>query len=346
MSRRLRLVALALVAVVAGGLLLWKRSSGPPYYTGFVEGEERVLRSEVSARVEEVLYREGDAIPADAVVARLDPSEIRARIASKEREIAMLERQEEQAADVLALTGKTWQQQVAARRADLERNRATKRLAERTFERQQHLAKEGVSSAQQLDDTVAKRDESSSATEAARKVLALAEAEEGQIAVAERAVEVARERHALARAQLEELRVIEARHEIRAPAVATVMQTQLIWPGELVQPGTPVASVLDPADKYVQIYVPVADVTRVVVGRRVEIELDGAPGTRFPGEVSFVADRATFTPEKIETRSDRMGQVYRAKVRILEGAERMPAGTEGNVYVLRDAQLASSRETP
>ena len=40
-----------------------------------------------------------------------------------------------------------------------------------------------------------------------------------------------------------------------------------------------------------------------------------------------------------------MGQVYRAKVRILEGAERMPAGTEGNVYLVGDAQIAS-RETP
>jgi HlyD family secretion protein len=345
MSRRTAVIALALVAVIAVAFVLWQRSSGPPHYTGFVEGEERVLRSEVSARVQEVLYREGDAIPADAVVARLEPSEIRARIASKEREIAMLERQEQQAADEAALTAETWQQELATRRAELEQSRATKRLAERTLERQERLAKEGVAAAQALDDTVAKRDESSSATEAARKVLARTEAEAGQIGVAQRALEVARERHALARAQLGELRVVEARHEIRAPSVATVMQTQLIWPGELVQPGTPVASVLDPADKYVQIYVPVSDVTQVVVGRRVEIELDGAQGTRFPGEISFVADRATFTPEKIETRADRMGQVYRAKVRILEGAERMPAGTEGNVYVLQGEQVAA-RETP
>jgi len=344
MSRRLPVVALVLAVVLGVGFVLWNRSAGPPHYTGFVEGEERVLRSEVSARVTEVLYREGDAIPAGAVVARLDPSEIRARIASKEREIAMLERQEEQAADLRALTAETWQQDVAARRAELARNAATTRLAERTFERQQRLASEGVVSAQKLDDTVARRDESSSATEAARKVLARTEAEKGQIAVAERALEVARERHALAQAQLDELRITEARHEIRAPDVATVMQTQLIWPGELVQPGTPVAAVLDPADKYVQIYVPVADTSTVVVGRRVEVELDGAPGVRFPGEISFVADRASFTPEKIETRGDRMGQVYRAKVRILEGAERMPAGTEGNVYVLGDAQFAAQEE--
>ena len=132
------------------------------------------------------------------------------------------------------------------------------------------------------------------------------------------------------------LEVTRSKSEIHAPAVATVVQTQFIWPGELARPGTAILSVLDPADKYVQVYVPVADVDRFRVGRRVEIELDSEPGRRIPGEVSFVADRANFTPEKIETRSDRLGQVYRAKVRILEGVEQVQPGTEGNVYLGRD----------
>ena len=85
-----------------------------------------------------------------------------------------------------------------------------------------------------------------------------------------------------------------------------------------------------------QIYVPVADVARLHLGERVEIELDSQPGRRVPGEVSFIADKANFTPEKIETRSDRMGQVYRAKVRILEGVEHFQPGTEGNVYLTTD----------
>ena len=94
-----------------------------------------------------------------------------------------------------------------------------------------------------------------------------------------------------------------------------------------------IVAVLDPRDKYVQVYVPVADVARFRVGRRVEIELDSTPGRLVPGEVSFVADHASFTPEKIEPRSDRMGQVYRAKVRILEDVEHFQPGTEGNVYL-------------
>ena len=106
---------------------------------------------------------------------------------------------------------------------------------------------------------------------------------------------------------------------------------------QLAQPGTALCSVLDPRDKYVRLYVPVPDLAQFPVGRRVEIELDSRPGERIPGEVSFVADVASFTPEKIETRTDRVGQVYRAKIRILEHPERLAPGTEGDVYVTGEA---------
>ena len=124
-----------------------------------------------------------------------------------------------------------------------------------------------------------------------------------------------------------------AKYEIHSPAVETVVQTQHIWPGELAQPGAPVVAVLDPKDKYVQVYAPVADAPEFRIGRRVEFELDALPGRRIPGEVSFVADTASFTPEKIETRSDRMAQVYRVKIRVLEDVEKLRPGTEGNVYL-------------
>jgi hypothetical protein len=58
--------------------------------------------------------------------------------------------------------------------------------------------------------------------------------------------------------------------------------------------------------------------------------------------VSFVADQANFTPEKIETRNDRLGQVYRAKVRILEGVERFQPGTEGDVRLVQERTSAAT----
>jgi HlyD family secretion protein len=329
------ILATALTATALAGLLLYLRSRhGETHFTGFVEGEERVLRSEVSARVVDFHFAEGDVIPADAVVAQLDDAEIQARIHTKQQEIATADadiaRQEEQ----LTLVEQTWKQDLLARQAELRQAKASAELARRTLERKQMLLKNNVASQESLDEARSRHDETHSAVDHAHDMLARAEAEERQIAVARSELEVLHQKRELASDQLEELRVVEARYQIHAPQTGTVLQTQLIWPGELAQPGTPVASVLDPEDKYVQIYVPVANVSQLRVGQPVEIELDSDLGRRTPGEVSFVADKANFTPEKIETRSDRIGQVYRVKVRILKDAARFQPGTEGNVYLV------------
>jgi multidrug resistance efflux pump len=347
---RRRLAAAALLAVAAAaGAALWLRAGGDErWYTGVVEGEERVLRSEVAGRALEVRFAEGDAVPSGAVVARLDAGDISARAASKRQEIAVMDAEIRRQEAQVTLAEQTWTHDVAAARAEASRAEAEAGLAGREEARQRELASRSAASAQRLDEASSRRAQTASALQRARELLHRAEAEEGQIDLARRQLEVLREQRGLAERQLAELEVELAKHEIRAPAVPTVVQTQLLWPGELAQPGTPVLSVLDPRDKYVQIYVPVADVAAVHVGRRVEIELDSAPGRRVAGEVSFVADRANFTPEKIETRSDRLGQVYRAKVRILEDVERFQPGTEGNVYLLdgeRGTQ-AARRDAP
>ncbi|RIL02784.1 MAG: hypothetical protein DCC71_16035 [Proteobacteria bacterium] len=344
MSPRLRIAAIALVVLAGAGAWLWLgRDTGELHYTGFVEGEERIVRAEVAGRVLEVPFAEGAVVPAGAVVARLDDADVAARIESKRRELGVLEAQIARQREQVALTESTWRRDVAAREAELRQAEAQSRLAAVTHGRQSKLAAEGVASPQRLDEARSSRDAAQSAVERARDVLARARAMEGEIAVAKSQLAVLEEQLALARAQLGELEVLRAKYTVRAPATDSVVQAQLVWPGELAQPGTPLVSVLDPLDKYVQIYVPVADADRVRVGTRVAIELDSAPGRRVPGEVSFVADQANFTPEKIETRSDRLGQVYRAKVRILEDVEQFQPGTEGNVYLSGDGVETARR---
>lgn len=332
MPNRRVLVAVALAAVAIGIVVYLRDGDGRLRYTGFVEGEERVLRSQVTGRVLEVAYGEGDAVPAGAIVARLGDRDVAAAIASKQREIDVLDATIRTQEQRIALTQETWARDLEARRADVRRAEAAAALAERTFARERELVATGASTAQSLDDARAARDQAVSALERARQILARTEAEERSIALAQHELDRLRQQRELLLAQRAELEIERAKYRIRAPAVPTVVQTQFIWPGELAQPGTSILSVLDPADKYVRVYVPVAESPRMAVGQRVEIVLDSEPGRRVPGEVTFVADEANFTPEKIETRRDRLGQVYRVKVRILEEPERFRPGTEGDVY--------------
>ena len=337
MSKKLVLPGAVAIAILAAVIFTIRSRHVPFHYTGFVEGEERVLRSEVSGRLLEVRYAEGDSVPANDVVAVLDDRDIAARVKSKNQELAVLDADLRGQEERILLTESTWKRDVTTRQADLRQAEAATRLAEQTFTRERALSETGASTAQLLDEARSRRDQAQSALERTKQMLARAQAEERTITVARSELESLRQRRELLLAQLAELEVTRSKYSIRSPAAASVAQTQFVWPGELAQPGTAILSVLDPSDKYVQIYLPVVDVGRIRIGAPVEIELDSRPGRRIRGEISFIAEKASFTPEKIETRSDRLGQVYRVKVRILEGVAELQPGTEGNVYLVERA---------
>lgn len=333
MSRKLALAVIAVVIVAAAALVYWRRDHQAVFYTGVVEGEERIIRSEATGRVLAVEFGEGDQVPPDAVIARLDDGDIAATMQAKEQQLNVLAAQIARQRQQVATLEGTWAQDVNARRAEVRQAAAAAELAESTYKRERGLSATGASTQQLLDEVRSTRDQAVSARDRARDMLARTEAEGGSIEVARHELTVLEQQRRLAEAELGELAVTRGKYVIHAPPVPTRVETKFIWPGELAQPGTPILALLDPRDKYVQIYVPVAHLPTVRLGQRVAIELDSAPGTRVPGEISFIADHANFTPEKIETRDDRLGQVYRAKVTILEHVEQFRPGTEGNVYL-------------
>src|SRR5882724_1775021 len=333
MNRKIIVPAVVVMALAIAAIVYWRSDRGPAHYTGFVEGEERILRSEVPGRVLEVRFAEGATVEANAVVAVLDDRDVAARVDAKRSAMEAIEREIRAQQERVGVTDATTSRDVAAQRAALREAEAQASWSDKTFAREQELVKSGASTPQLVDDAKSRRDQARGQLDRAREMLARAEASLGNVSIAGHDLETMRKRRDQAKAELAELEITLAKCKIQAPAVPTVVQTQYLWPGELAQPGTAILSVIDPRDKYVQIYVPVAELERFRVGQRVAIELDSRPGRRVPGEVSFIADKANFTPEKIETRSDRMGQVYRAKIRILEDVESFQPGTEGNVYL-------------
>src|SRR5262249_2988355 len=138
MSKRLPILLAVLAAI--GGAVWWLRTEhGPVHYTGFVEGEERVSRSEVTGRVLEVPYREGSAVPAGAIVAKLDDRDIAARVAAKRAEVDSIDAQIRRQVEQITLTGSTWKRDRSAREADVREAAAAAERAERTFAREQDL---------------------------------------------------------------------------------------------------------------------------------------------------------------------------------------------------------------
>jgi multidrug resistance efflux pump len=214
--------------------------------TGYVEGEERVLRSEVTGRIRTVPHGEGDELGPRDVVAEIEPSDIDARIATKRAELASAQSEVGAQEERIALTESTWQADVRARAAEVARARSALDLAEKTHGRQAGLRRSGTTSVEALDQASSQRDQATSVLQQAEEMLTRTEAEVHSLALARQELEVQKQRVAVAEAQLGELEVTRSKYSIKAPDVVTVVQTQLAWPGELAQPGTAVVSVLDP----------------------------------------------------------------------------------------------------
>lgn len=87
-------------------------------------------------------------------------------------------------------------------------------------------------------------------------------------------------------------------------------------PGEVVPAGAPVITLLDPADRWVRIYVPENRVGRVSIGQAAEIQAGTFPDRVYAGEVVFIGDVAEFTPRNVQTAEERTRLVYPVKVRV------------------------------
>ncbi|MDQ2898480.1 MAG: HlyD family efflux transporter periplasmic adaptor subunit [Acidobacteriota bacterium] len=121
-----------------------------------------------------------------------------------------------------------------------------------------------------------------------------------------------------ARAQLAEARANRQDLTVRAPFHGTIV-TRTAEPGEVVQAGTPVVTLLDLTKVYLRGFVPEGQIGKVKVSQRARVYLDSNPAKPVEAEVSRIDPQATFTPENTYFRDDRVKQVVGVKLQ-LKGA--------------------------
>ncbi len=119
-------------------------------------------------------------------------------------------------------------------------------------------------------------------------------------------------------AQLQEAQANRADLTVKAPFDATVV-TRTAEPGEVVQGGTAIVTLLDLSKVYLRGFVPEGQIGKVKVGQPARVYLDSDPKQAVPAEVSRIDPQATFTPENTYFREDRVKQVVGVKLQ-LKGA--------------------------
>jgi len=134
---------------------------------------------------------------------------------------------------------------------------------------------------------------------------------------AQLAFKVAQSDNAQARANAQAIEAMLANMVIRAgfDGVVTVRHRE---PGEIVAPGVPVLTVMNPDDRWVRIYIPEYRIGAVHRGQKAAIQTDTYRDKRYGGEVTYIASEAEFTPKNVQTTEERVKLVYAVKVRVTD----------------------------
>jgi HlyD family secretion protein len=352
----LLLFAAALLAV-AGYSMGWFHRETYLQGSGTVEARNIRVGSKVGGRVDKVLVREGDSVEPGQILINFDDRELQASLAQVRASAEKAERgfRPEEIAEARAAAAQAQaeyelrrngyrQEDIAVAQAELDRANADEVRAHLDFQRYDALAQKDLVSRQQRDTAEAnwkmalaqKQNAQHKLDELKRgyrpEEIAAAEARYHQTQAALEKFERGNRREDIAAARAA-LAYDEARYRERqvvAPSAATV-EVLDVRPGDLIAPNTPVATLLERDQIYIRIYIPETQVGRVQLGQKAEIRVDSFPNQFFHGVVEQINQQAEFLPRNVQTREERVHQVFGVKVRIEDGSHRVRAGMSADV---------------
>jgi multidrug efflux pump subunit AcrA (membrane-fusion protein) len=100
--------------------------------------------------------------------------------------------------------------------------------------------------------------------------------------------------------------------------------------GEIIPAGGGVVVIGDPYDQWVKIFVSEDLMHQLSINRTATIAVDGSD-KRYKGHVSFIADKAEFTPRNVQTPEERVTQTFAVKIAVDDADENLHAGVAADV---------------
>ena len=357
--KRVLVVVIIAAAVLATAVysLGWFRRDASLQGSGTVEARNIRVGSKVGGRIDKVLVREGDTVEPGQVLVTFDDKELKAALeqsraaAEKARrgyrpeEIAEASAAAAQAkADYEMRRNGYRQEDIAAAQADLDRATADEIRARLDYQRYEALAQKDLVSKQQRDTSEAnwkmalaqkdnaqhKLDELKRGYRPEEIASAQARYEQAQATLEKYLRGNRREDIDLAHAAMTYDQARFRERQVLAPSAATV-EVLDIRPGDLIGPNTPIATLLERDQIYVRIYIPETQLGRVHIGQKAEVRVDSFPNQVFNGVIEQINQQAEFLPRNVQTREERVHQVFGVKVRIEDPAHRVRAGMAADV---------------
>jgi HlyD family secretion protein len=268
--------------------------------SGTFEVDEVIVSAEQTGKILSFNVFEGKAIPQGEVVGIIDSENLALQ---KEQVQASIQALHEKTADVLPQV-KLLQDQLGVQQSQL-----ANLLHERT--RIENLLKQDAATGKQLDDINSQIDVLQKQMDVTRQ----------QINV-QRTSTSTQNRTVLSEKRPLEKRVAQLSEQISKasivnPVSGTVI-TKYAEAGEITSAGKALYKIADLDTLTLRAYITGTQLPQVKLNQTVKVMIDsGAKAYReYPGTVTWVSDKAEFTPKTIQTKEERANLVYAMKVRV------------------------------
>jgi membrane fusion protein (multidrug efflux system) len=273
--RFLLLVVLPLVGLLAGVTFYL---NGGRYVTtddAYVGAQKVLITPDISGKIERVVVKEGQQVREGDVLFEIDPVPFRLAVAQAKANLA----QAKVTYDNLVADLKIY-----AQMSDLSQQGVD--LKRRDVERKSSLVKNNVGSQLDLDNASAGLVTASAQNQLLRQKISTAQAQllgNPDLPVEEFPP------YAQAKAALDQAQRNLDHTVMRAPMAGTATQVEQIQLGRFVAAGTPVFSIIDTANPWVDANPKESDFTYVAVGQSVTLDVDAFPNHPFKGTVGSLS---------------------------------------------------------
>ncbi len=296
-------------------------------FPGYMEADLVLVGSEQGGRIAELAVEEGARVERGDPIFTLESSEQEASVAAAK---ARVTEAEARLADAKAEVQRP--DEIEVLEAALAQAQAMREQADNNLDRARSLFGKGWITKAQLDDAVAQHDRNRAAVAEAEKRIAAAKLPGRSDMIDAAAANAEAARHALAEAEKS-----LGKREVPAPAGGTVEEVYF-RPGEVVNAGQAVVSLLPPRNLKVRFFVAEPERAGLRLDQRIAVTCDGCPPD-LHAKISFIAREAEFTPPVIFSREQRQKLVYLVEARPDGAATELTAGQPVTVKLAPGEQM-------
>ncbi|MFZ4056883.1 MAG: HlyD family secretion protein [Ferruginibacter sp.] len=268
--------------------------------SGTFEADEIIVSAEESGKIITFLIEEGTTVSKDSIVGTIDPIQLNLQQQQVEARIASLS---ERTVDVLPQI-KLLEDQINVQQTQLKNLESEKRRVE-------NLLKADAATGKQLDEIKYQIETLQKQIQVTQQQIAV---QQNSAATQNRSV---MSEAPVLQKQADQLKDRSRRTQIINPISGTIL-TRYAMQGEMTAAGKPLYKIADISILNLKAYINGNQLSAVKLGQAVKVYVDDAKAgfKAYPGTISWIADKAEFTPKTIQTKDERKNLVYAIKVKV------------------------------